>query len=51
MIESTDELVELEREIRRIIKDNELFLSRVLDEDFTDDEDGQEGDVGEVEEL
>ena len=48
MIENGDELAELEQEIRRIIKDNERFLSRILDEDFSDDEDpGEETEPGE----
>ena len=50
MVESTDELAELEKEIRRIIQDNEKFLTRVLlDEDFPDEEDeeGEASDTGE----
>jgi len=38
MGDNRDELAELEEEIRRIIKENERFLSRILDEDFSDDE-------------
>jgi hypothetical protein len=51
MIESTEEFAELEKEIRRIIKDNEKFLARVLDDDFPDDEEGEGEDSVAVEEL
>jgi cell pole-organizing protein PopZ len=51
MSESTDELAELEKEIRRIIKDNEKFLTRMLDEDFSDDEDDTAEDSVADEEL
>ena len=51
MIESTEESAELEKEIRRIIKDNEKFLARVLDDDFPDDEEGEGEDSVAVEEL
>jgi hypothetical protein len=43
MIESRGALAELEKEIRRIIMDNEKFLTRIMDEDFSDEEE----DMGE----
>jgi hypothetical protein len=50
MIEGTEDLVELEQEIRKIIKDNEKFLARILDEEFPDDEDGEGKDSEAAEE-
>ena len=50
MIESTGEFAELEKEIRRIIKDNEKFLTRVMDEDFADEEEDMGEDSDAVEE-
>ncbi len=54
--EEKDDLVELSREISRVIEENRKFLDRVLDDDFEPEkEDGaeldKEDEAGEMVEL
>lgn len=51
MVAEKDEFDELSKEIRKIITENEKFLSRVMDEDFEPEEEDEEGEEEEVEEL
>lgn len=49
MVADKDEFDELSKEIRKIITENEKFLSRVMDEDFEPEVEEEEGE--DVEEL
>jgi IMP cyclohydrolase len=46
-----DELVELSREIKKIISENKKFLDRVMDDEFEPDEETEEDEAGTVVEL
>lgn len=51
MVAEKDEFDELSKEIRKIITENEKFLSRVMDEDFEPEEEDEEGEGEDLEEL
>ncbi len=47
-----NELEDLTREIRQLIKDNRKFLDRITDDDFEPEEqEGEEEEAGVIEEL
>ncbi len=45
------ELAEIEREVAARIRDNQRFLDRFMDEDFTEDEEDQAEEDGDFEEI
>lgn len=42
------ELEELQRDVEKRIRDNQRFLERFMDEDFPDEEEGEDGEEGEI---
>ena len=51
MTAENDELEELAKEVRRLIKSNEDFLKHVNDEEYDADDEGEETADGSAEEM